>query len=98
MLEVLPFSLEAVLESISGLRADGGSEEEEADNVVDGVVPSSESLIQGGTESGLEESVQTTSSAVAVAEPSSVREGRTLLIVMYQQNESQRAQYYTLPL
>ncbi|WP_313640420.1 B12-binding domain-containing radical SAM protein [Paenibacillus sp.] len=98
VLEVLPFSLEAVLDSISGLRADGGSEEDEADNANHEAVLSSESLLQGVTDSSLEESVQTSSSAIAVAEPAFVREGRTLLIVMYQQNESQRAQYYTLPL
>lgn len=98
VLEVLPFSLEAVLDSISGMRADEGLEDGEADMANLEALPSADSPLQEAADSSLEETAQPSSSAVAVAEPASIREGRTLLIVMYQQNESQRAQYYTLPL
>lgn len=80
------------------MRADEGLEDGEADMANLEALPSADSPLQEAADSSLEETAQPASSAVAVAEPASIREGRTLLIVMYQQNESQRAQYYTLPL
>jgi len=101
VLEVLPFSLEAVLDSISGLRADavtvdsGNVNESVID--IDSPSPLVDTLLHGKSESS-KESAYAASSSTAVAESAPNVEGNTLLIVMYQQDDSQRAQYYTLPL
>jgi hypothetical protein len=90
VLEVLPFRLGAVLDSISGLRADAAPE---ALLVTAGETAGSE----GADADLMVENVPAAAVAVAEAAPEDVG-GSTLLIVLYQQDESQRAQYYALPL
>lgn len=92
MLEVLPFRLETVLDSISGLRADEGLADAEANVEMSGVSGSI------GEANAAAAAVAVNDKATAVAEAEAGVEGNTLLIVLYQQDDSQRAQYYTLPL
>ncbi|MEK5034157.1 B12-binding domain-containing radical SAM protein [Paenibacillus sp. FSL R7-0302] len=103
VLDELPFRLAPVLESISGLRYDGelgaeaGAQPEAGADAGDG------RELRGTVAEG-----EPAELAVAVAEAEAgavhnnphpgARDGRTLLVVLYQQDESQRAQYYTLPL
>jgi hypothetical protein len=115
VLEVLPFRLAPVLESISGLRADAaalteaGAGASEGAGVVDnaGLSEAGGSAAAGAIladEAGLFAGSAHPAVLTATAEPSAAAaapagaEGSTLLIVMYQQDDSQRAQYYTLPL
>jgi anaerobic magnesium-protoporphyrin IX monomethyl ester cyclase len=106
VLDVLPFRLEPVLDCLSGLRFDGlAAAEAEAEPAVnaDGSA--------GSKVSGAGAAAETTGSpaesrepraAVAVSPLTSAHpgssDGSTLLIVLYQQDESQRAQYYALPI
>lgn len=103
VLDELPFRLDPVLESISGLRYDGelGAEA--------GAQPEAGADAGDGRElRGVAAEGESAELAVAVAEAEAgavhndphpgASEGRTLLIVLYQQDESQRAQYYALPL
>ncbi|AIQ28078.1 Fe-S oxidoreductase [Paenibacillus sp. FSL P4-0081] len=135
VLDVLPFRLEPVLDSISGLRFDGlaGAEGENA-GTLESSADSADSKPGAGaateTAGGLADkragaatdiagshadkgagstavAEAAENAAVAVAgdivpavtnaHPGSSG-GNTLLIVLYQQDESQRAQYYTLPI
>lgn len=118
VLDVLPFVLAPVLDSISGLRFDGlaGAEGEAAENATVAVAGYEGSdKVEGGmsgslTTAGTAATVAPaallqaavavagdTVPAVADAHPGSSG-GSTLLIVLYQQDESQRAQYYALPI
>ncbi|MNC56206.1 hypothetical protein D3C75_1057870 [compost metagenome] len=105
VLEVLPFHLGTVLDSISGLRADAADAVEAVEAVgadADAVAPelmaepAGKSRSQGDSTLAVAAAGSGTSAAVAEALPEAG--GSTLLIVLYQQDESQRAQYYTLPL
>ncbi|MDQ0195090.1 B12-binding domain-containing radical SAM protein [Paenibacillus wynnii] len=104
VLEVLPFQLSKVLESISGLRADApledvlASGEHGSAEVLNSLDTSSS--VKGNASDGIIASSTVTidSATTAVAEVSSADGGSTLLIVMYQQDDSQRAHYYTLPM
>ncbi|WNS40942.1 B12-binding domain-containing radical SAM protein [Paenibacillus sp. MMS20-IR301] len=105
VLDVLPFRLEPVLESLSGLRFDGivaaAAESEAA-----GKVESPAAGLADGGSGGDGAEPAAGHAAVALAEGAApamadphpgAGDGRTLLIVLYQQDESQRAQYYALP-
>jgi hypothetical protein len=96
VLDVLPFRLEPVLDSISGLRFDGVAalEAVTAGNA-DGSAAAPAALQY--TSVALADGAGAPAMAGAQLHPGS-GDGRTLLIVLYQQDESQRAQYYALPI
>ncbi|MNC45809.1 hypothetical protein D3C75_947950 [compost metagenome] len=114
VLEVLPFRLEAVLDSISGLRFDpaAAAEAEAAGNsagtsdnlsAADSTEPGPVAAVAPGRAAeaaavAARPLAAADMSSTAVAETQQDTGGSTLLIVMYQQDESQRAQYYALPL
>lgn len=104
-LDVLPFRLDPVLESISGLRYDGEpGGEPGAEAAGEGVAvaavkaEASRPAVAGGGEAEDHSAVAAGSGAAQPGPHPGAGEGRTLLVVLYQQDESQRAQYYTLPL
>ncbi|OKP97351.1 B12-binding domain-containing radical SAM protein [Paenibacillus sp. P46E] len=114
VLEVLPFQLDAVLNSISGLRFDPVASEAEGAEKTDDSTLGNLIATSGEHTGTAAASVQTKpadlamdstpllaaadKSSIALAEPMAHIAGSTLLIVMYQQDESQRAKYYSLPL
>ncbi|WP_238655079.1 B12-binding domain-containing radical SAM protein [Paenibacillus piscarius] len=98
-LDELPFRLEPVLESISGLRYDGElGAEAGAEAAAAGKAEASRSAAAGSEGPAAATAVAAGSRSALPGPHPGAGEGRTLLIVLYQQDESQRAQYYTLPL
>ncbi|MBW4084059.1 B12-binding domain-containing radical SAM protein [Paenibacillus sp. S150] len=102
VLEVLPFHLEAVLDSISGLRFDPAAGDEAEAGTADGTTDNLS--VPAGKMAGTPAATAQTGAAAALQSPAALAEmlpvtgGSTLLIVMYQQDESQRARYYALPI
>ncbi|MFC3748416.1 B12-binding domain-containing radical SAM protein [Paenibacillus sp. GCM10012306] len=110
VLELLPFPLEEVLTSISGLRADEGTTVGgelqaigEPDNgaflAVAGISATARAGVEAAVpgEEGLsaQASEQANTSTLVADVPAG---GNTLLIVLYQQDESGKPKYYTMPL
>jgi anaerobic magnesium-protoporphyrin IX monomethyl ester cyclase len=98
VLELLPFPLAEVLSSISGLRADEGSDV--ADETVTGTGISA--AAQAGAEAAVPGEEDLTALASAHANISTLvadakNGGSTLLVVLYQQDESGKPQYYAMP-
>ncbi|MFF2908816.1 B12-binding domain-containing radical SAM protein [Paenibacillus sp. NPDC057934] len=98
VLELLPFPLAEVLTSISGLRADEGTAVEAETANGKGISASA----QAGAEAAFPAEVEVFDQASAQADISTLvadaRAGRsTLLVVLYQQDESGKPQYYAMP-
>lgn len=126
VLEALPFDLDSVLASISGLRADAVLHELPGENeVAEAAQAAEDGMIKAGTtdatESAKEHKANTAVAVKAPApteKPASVQEsapavsaaasghkaqqavhsGGTLLVVLYQQDETEKARFFSLPL